>query len=77
MATGGAEFSCHFGAGFSDAEFSSPNATDETHAGERGVSPFELRKMLSGEGTYDLGHIPRVVLWRVGKRGQTLMFVVN
>ncbi len=36
-------------------------ATDETRAGERGMSPFELRKMLSGEGAYDLGHIPRVV----------------
>jgi hypothetical protein len=43
-----------------------PNVTDETRAGERGVSPFELLKMLSGEGTYDSGHIPRVVLWRFG-----------
>jgi hypothetical protein len=43
-----------------------PNVTDKTRAGERGVSPFELLKMLSGEGAYDLGHIPRVVLWRSG-----------
>ncbi|GAB1487811.1 hypothetical protein MASR2M8_02520 [Opitutaceae bacterium] len=43
-----------------------PNVTDETRAGERGVSPFEPLKMLSGEGTCDLGHIPRVVLWRSG-----------
>ena len=42
------------------------NVTDETRAGERGVSPFELRKMLSGDGACDLGHIPRVVLWRSG-----------
>ncbi len=42
------------------------NATDETRAGERGVSPFELRKMMSGGGVYDLGHIPRVVLWTSG-----------
>ena len=42
------------------------NATDETRAGERGVSPFELREMLSGDGTCDLGQIPRVVLWRSG-----------
>ena len=40
--------------------------TDEARAGERGVSPFELRRMMSGEGAYDLGHIPRVVLWRSG-----------
>jgi len=45
---------------------SSPNVTDETRAGERGMSPFELREMLSGEGIYDLSHIPRVVLWRFG-----------
>ena len=43
-----------------------PIVTDETRAGERGVSPFERRGMLSGEGTCDLGHIPRVVLWRSG-----------
>jgi hypothetical protein len=43
-----------------------PIVTDETRAGERGVSPFELRVRLSGEGTCDLGHIPRVVLWRSG-----------
>ena len=58
-----------------------PIATDETRADERGVSPFlsavalslsngakadELRVILSGDGTYDLGHIPRVVLWRFG-----------
>ena len=43
-----------------------PIVTDETRAGERGVSPFELRGILSGEGTYELGHIPRVVLWRSG-----------
>src|SRR5688572_22488758 len=42
------------------------NVTDETRAGERGLSPFELREMLSGEGTCELGHIPRVVLWRSG-----------
>ena len=42
----------------------SPNVTDETRADERGVNPFELLEMLSGEGTCDLGHIPRVVLWR-------------
>ena len=46
--------------------FLPPIATDETRAGERGVSPFEILKMLSGEGTYDSGHIPRVVLWRSG-----------
>ena len=40
-------------------------ATDETRAGERGVSPFEKRKMLSGDGAYDLGHIPRVVSGRL------------
>ena len=42
--------------------------------GERRMSPFEpfdvaqgwQRKMLSAEGTCDLGHIPRVVLWRPG-----------
>jgi hypothetical protein len=45
---------------------SSANVTDETRAGERGVSPFELPEMLSGDGAYDLGHIPRVVLWRSG-----------
>jgi len=28
--------------------------TDETRAGERGVSPFEKQKMLSGECAYDL-----------------------
>ena len=44
----------------------SANATDETRAGERGVNPFEQRKMLSGKGACDLGHIPRVVLWRSG-----------
>ncbi len=43
-----------------------PIVTDETRAGERGASPFELLEMLSGEGTCDLGHIPRVVLWRFG-----------
>jgi hypothetical protein len=43
-----------------------PNATDETRAGERGVSPFEKRKILSGKGACDLGHIPRVVLWQSG-----------
>ena len=48
------------------AIFLPPIVTDETRAGERGVSPFELREMLSGEGTCDLGHIPRVVLWRSG-----------
>ena len=42
------------------------NVTDETRAGERGVNPFELLQMLSGEGTYDLSQIPRVVLWRSG-----------
>jgi hypothetical protein len=30
-----------------------PIATDETRAGERGVSPFGLQKMLSGGGAYD------------------------
>ena len=40
-------------------------ATDETRAGERGMSPFELRKMMSGGSTYDLGHIPRVVSGRL------------
>jgi hypothetical protein len=29
----------------------SPIVTDETRAGERGVSPSELLEMLSGEGT--------------------------
>ena len=43
-----------------------PNATDETRAGERGVNAFEVLAILSGEGTYDLGHIPRVVLSRFG-----------
>jgi hypothetical protein len=52
------------------------NVTDETRAGERGLSPFlsavalakadELWKMLSGKDACDLGHIPRVVLWRFG-----------
>ncbi len=42
------------------------DATDETRAGERGMSPFEQRKMLSGEGTCDLDHSPRVVLWPSG-----------
>lgn len=46
--------------------FLPPIVTDETRAGERGVSPFEIREMLSGDGAYDLGHIPRVVLWRSG-----------
>ena len=46
--------------------FLPPIVTDETRAGERGVSPFERREILSGEGTYDLGHIPRVVFWRSG-----------
>ena len=46
--------------------FLQPIVTDETRAGERGVNPFELREMLSGEGTYDSGHFPRVVLWRSG-----------
>jgi hypothetical protein len=46
--------------------FLSPIVTDETRAGERGMSPFELLEMLSGKGTYDLGHIPRVVLWPSG-----------
>jgi len=31
------------------------NVTDETRAGECGVSPFEKQKMLSGVGAYDLG----------------------
>ena len=43
-----------------------PNVRDEPRAGERGVRPFEERKMLSAEGTCDSGHIPRVVLWRFG-----------
>ena len=48
----------------------------ETRAGERGVSPFEKRDILSGQGTCDLGHSPRVVLWPSGiglfqKRGLT------
>jgi hypothetical protein len=43
-----------------------PIVTDETRTGERGVIPFELLEMLSGESTYDLGHTPRVDLWRSG-----------
>jgi len=35
-----------------------PTVTDETRAGERGVSPFELRKMLSGAGAYELRSHP-------------------
>ena len=53
------------------------NATDETRAGERGVSPSELRKMLSGEGAYDSGHIPRVVLWRSGWALGSFLFGVS
>ena len=43
----------------------SPNATDETRAGERGMSPFEKRRMWRGDGAYDLGLIPRVVSGRL------------
>ena len=48
-----------------DGRLACVNVIDVTRAGECGVSPFEKRKMLSGEGTYDSGHIPRVVLWRL------------
>ena len=54
------------GRGIGSALILLANATDETRAGERGVSPFELREMLSGDSTCDLVHIPRVVLWRFG-----------
>jgi hypothetical protein len=37
---------------------SSPNVTDETRAGERGVSPFELREILSAAGSYELRSLP-------------------
>jgi len=53
-----------------------PNATDETRAGERGMSPFELLKMLSGAGTYDLGHIPRVVSGRLVGHLSAMVFVL-
>src|SRR5690606_35460009 len=33
-----------------DVIFLPPIVTDETRAGERGVSPFELLEMLSGDG---------------------------
>jgi hypothetical protein len=36
------------------------------------MSPFELRKMLSGDGAYDLGHIPRVVSGRLVLRWEML-----
>jgi len=51
-----------------------PIVTYETRAGERGVSPFELRKMLSGEGACDLGHVPRVAFW---PSGSALFFTQN
>ncbi|MBI3886389.1 MAG: hypothetical protein HY302_11770 [Opitutae bacterium] len=57
------------------SDVSGPIVTDETRAGERGVSPFERREMLSGKGTYDSGQIPRVVLWRSGSALHLLLSV--
>lgn len=42
------------------------NVSDETSTGERGASPFEMLKMLSGDAPCDLGQIPRVVFRRSG-----------
>ena len=54
-----------------------PIVTDETRAGERGVSPFELLEMLGGEGTCELGQIPRVVLWRSSMRRRVEVYVLK
>ena len=44
-----------------------PIATDETRAGERGVSPFELLKMLSGAGPCELRSLPARCLWQLDR----------
>ena len=44
-----------------------PNVIAETRAGERTVSPFELLKMLSGDGPCELRSFPARCLWRLDR----------
>lgn len=53
------------------------NATDETRTGECGISSFEKRKMMNGDGAFDSGHIPRVVLWLSGSASYENTFSNN
>ena len=45
--------------------FLTPIAKGETRAGERVVSPFEKREMLSGAGPCELRSLPARCLWRL------------
>jgi hypothetical protein len=51
-----------------------PNVRDETRAGERAVSPFELREMFSGAGPYEIRSLPARCLWQLDRllRGSSL-----